>query len=114
MQAKLFEIRDRGTFFPMLAVKLDPANEAEHYLIRRAGFMLPSQFVLAGRIEGGEALEYDIYEWGTCRTRPVAHEWIAKHFDALEPGAVICVETILGERETPKTSERLVDGPFYA
>lgn len=35
MNAKLFELRDAGTFLP---VRLDPQDEAERYLLARSGF----------------------------------------------------------------------------
>ena len=38
MIARLFEIRDRGTFIPMLAVQCDAADENERYLLAHAGF----------------------------------------------------------------------------
>lgn len=107
MTAKCFEIRDKATFFPAIAVKLDAANEAEQYLIRRAGFG-PDQhsFVYFLHMEDTQ-VSYDPFHWAGNRSRRVAHDYIAKHFDELETGQVICVETIIGERETPKTSERL-------
>lgn len=95
---------------PMVAIKLDPANEAEWFLLKRAGFhTTPSEFVLFGKIEGnGESLEYDPFAWGGgARTRSIAHAYIAQHFDSMEPGAVIDVEFIMGETKQPKVSERL-------
>lgn len=35
-----------------------------------------------------------------------AHKYIEENWDALKDGDVVCVEHILGERETPKVSER--------
>lgn len=104
MQAKLFEIRDRGTFFPALAVKIEAANEAERYLIRRAGFSLPSDMVYFAHMED-KLIHYDHFEWGGNRSRHFAHEYIAKHFDELEAGSVIDVEFLLGESVAPKLSE---------
>ena len=107
MQAKAFELRDRGTFVPAVAIKLDPANEAEQYLIRRAGFhTLPSEFVLLTKIEGGKC-SYDPHDWGINGTFLTAHPYIAAHFDELTPGQVICTEHLRGERAEPKTSERI-------
>lgn len=50
--------------------------------------------------------EYDSFNWSNARTMHVAHEYLKEHFDDLESGAVIDVEFILGETETPKRSER--------
>jgi len=112
MIAKTFEIRDAATFIPALAVKLEPTNEADRYLLARAGYGRTredqSEYVQLIRINGGSGKSAcDPYDWGTVpRTFFVAHKYIIEHFDYLESGAVICVETILGERTTPKTSER--------
>lgn len=38
MTAKTIEIRDRGTFVPALAIRLEPTNEADRYLLGRAGY----------------------------------------------------------------------------
>lgn len=106
MQAKAFELRDRGTFVPAVAVKLDPANDAERYLLRRAGFADGEPHILLGSLEGGK-FDYDEYEVQGNSTRFTALVYIREHFDKLEPGAVICTETIRDERTTPKVSERL-------
>ena len=116
MIAKTFEIRDRATFIPVLAVKLEPGCEADRYLISRAGFSpdpeRQSTFVLLAQIYGGEGkCSSDIYYWGNNpRTFQIAHNYIIKHFDSLESGAVVDVEFILGETSEPKQSERLTTG----
>lgn len=109
MIAKTFEIRDRGTFIPVLAVKLDPGCEADRYLLGRAGYQTPSQYVVLMNINGGNGkATSDPYEWGQgSRTMIVAHDYIIKNFTWLNSGDVVCVEHILGERKTPKISERL-------
>lgn len=108
MKAKAFEIRDHHTFIPMVAIKLDPANDQEAYLLRRAGFHTqPVEFVLFTKLEGDQCT-YNPFNWGGNRTRVVAHQYIQQHFDELEPGAVIDVEFILGESKEPKKSERTV------
>jgi len=107
MKTKLFEIRDRATFIPAIAVKIggyQPENtEPERYLARRAGYGEPC--VLLTFLIGSRKAEYDPYAWGD-RTMKVAHHYIEEHFDELESGAVIDVEWCLGERPTPKVSER--------
>lgn len=106
MKAKAFELRDRGTFVPAVAIKLEAENEAEAYLLRRAGFGTDRKFVLLGSLEGGP-FHYDKYDVQGNSTRFTAIEYIEEHFDELEPGQVICTETIRGERTVPKVSERL-------
>lgn len=106
---KLFEVRDKGTFLPVFAIRMKdqiPLTSAmEGYLLRRAGFSPNGQpFVLFGRATGGGAANYDPYNWGD-RTMHTAHMYVTKNWDDLEDGQVICVEHIFGERENPKTSE---------
>ena len=118
MIAKTFEVRDRNTFIPVLAVKMQPSCEPDRYLFSRTGYGISpeaqSEYVLLMRIDGGEGKVYcDPYSWQADGTRTLftAHQYIIKNFSWLNSGDVICVEHILGEREAPKISERL-DGPF--
>jgi len=109
MEVKLFELRDRGTFVPAIAIRLHAQNEAERYLLSRAGYGQSNseqgQYVLLAGLEGG-AITYDQHSWGN-RTRQVAHDHIIKYFDELINGQVIDVEYILGEKAQPKDSEAL-------
>ena len=114
--AKLFEIRDAGTFIPVLAVQLGPTDddESERWLMARAGFGRQPEdqreYVVFCAINGGEPCRchIDPYSWGqNPRTYFVAHDYIRAHFDELESGAVVDVEFIFGIRPNPKLSERL-------
>lgn len=110
MKAKIFEIRDKGTFIPMLAVQLDPSGEDERYLLSRAGYgrsrMEQKEYIQLIRINGGSGMGHcDYYEWGN-RTMANAHKHIIEHWDILETGAVIDVEFILGETSKSKVSEK--------
>ena len=119
MIVKAFEIRDKATFVPAIAIKMVPEmngpqfNEAERYLLRRAGFNVtkPASIILCRMSASGTERNatYDPYAWGINRSMHVAHLHLEKHFDALESGAVIDVEFILEERGTPKVSERVKD-----
>lgn len=108
MIAKIFEVRDRGTFIPVVAIKIQPANEKERYLAGRVGYgrtqVEQSRFVLLARLEAKGEVTYDPYGW-KGRTLHEAHLWLNDHFDEVETGAVIDVEFILGETTTPKKSE---------
>lgn len=110
METKLFEIRDRGTFIPALAIKLESVNEAERFLLSRAGFgqnpIDHLRYVELIHLEG-QRVQYDIFNWGPARTMGVAHDHILKNWDTLKSGDVICVEYILGERDSAKESERI-------
>lgn len=114
MDTKTFEIRDRGTFIPAIAVRLNPVIEEDRYLISRAGFGTSSiaqgEHVMLAKLAGGvQSAKTDPYEWGnSARTMGVAHNYILKTpWHQLESGQVIDVEHILGETPFPKISERL-------
>ena len=109
MIAKTFEIRDAATFIPVLAVKLEPVTEQDRYLLARAGFGLTREdqaaYVHLIRMDGGSgAAHCDPYDWGN-RTMTTAHDYIAKHFNSIESGAVIDVEYIIGLTDRPKRTE---------
>lgn len=108
MQTKILELRDKATFIPIVVMKLQrnhlEFNEAENYLLGRAGFGGEGA-ILITRLEGGKA-EYDPYSWAD-RTFQAAHLFIERNFDSIETGSVIDVEFILGEASRPKFSERL-------
>lgn len=111
MNVKLFEIRDDGTFIPVMAIKLSSRNDEERFLLSRSGFGQTSdkheKYVLMAGINGGnDKIICDPYDWGN-RTRKVAHDYIIKHFDTLESGQVIDVQFILGETSEPKLSESI-------
>ena len=88
MKTKLFELRDRGTFIPVLAVQLSPSDDfSENWLMRRAGFGPDGDCVILCRLECSGTVRnatYDPYAWGANpRTFSVAHDFIMKNFDAL-------------------------------
>ena len=109
MNAKLFELRDRATFVPVLAVLVQPANEQEAWLLRHSGYGFDQfgKFVIMTGLAGGtDKATCDPHDWPCNRTRTIAHEHIAANWDNLETGAVIDVQFIIGETSAPKTSER--------
>lgn len=117
MIVKAFELRDRGTFIPVLAVKMVPSDEtaddygSERYLLRRSGYGFANPCVVLCRMEASGVdrnATYDPFAWGEgTRTYQVAHQYIIEHFDELESGEVVDVEFILGEKPDKKISERL-------
>lgn len=107
MNTKYFEIRDKLTFIPVLAVKLQSNFDQERWLLRRAGFDPKREYILLCQIVGGGGYSRsDVYEWGGSRTYANAHKYIEENFDNLDPGAVIDVEFILGETKQKKISDR--------
>lgn len=99
MTMKFVEIRDKATFIPAVAFEI---GRADGYLARRAGFDSPMIFLVT---LATERCAYDPYHW-TDRTHQTAHLWLSEHWDEFESGGVVDVEFILGERSTPKPSER--------
>lgn len=113
--AKVIEIRDRGTFVPAVAVRLTANTEAERYLLRRAGWSAesaagvgPNVGVMLYPLTGNRAYS-EPYGWGG-RTYPVVHQHLIDNWDAIDAGAVVDVEFILGETSAPKESERYTHG----
>ena len=103
MTLKFFEIRDRGTTIPAMAIEIVGSNP----VTRRAGFGASPCYLLTNL--GKVRSEYDPWAWGQTqgRTMHVAHVWLQNGGWAELPtlGGVIDVEFILGERDTPKTAE---------
>ena len=108
MQTKLFEIRDEGTFIPVVATLMrdTDSNILQNYLLRRCGYGADSRSVLLTALDGdGSPAWSDYFGWGLVRTRFVAHRYIQDNWDDLIIGQVIDVEYILGEKTEPKKSE---------
>jgi hypothetical protein len=118
MITKAFEIRDRGTFIPVIATKMVPTegddkNESQHekerYLLSRSGYGFDDPCVMLVRMDANgvaRCASYDPFSWGD-RTFCVSHQYLIDHFDELESGAVVDVEFILSITKEPKHSERV-------
>jgi len=132
MEVKLIELRDKGTFIPMLAIKLttggvmNPQEDKDTFLLRRAGYSREQivsdiqksvglePYVLFTRLDGaGEPCNYDSFNWRNPRTYGTAHRFLIEHWEEIESGAVVDVEHILGETPVPKESEMLTTGHHY-
>jgi hypothetical protein len=72
MTIKLFEIRDKGTCIPAMAIRV---SGDDGWLMRRAGFKSPMIYLVA---LATERAAYDPYNWGN-RTMKGAHLFIAEH-----------------------------------
>lgn len=106
MQAKIIEVRDRATYIPVLAVKLDPSNSHERSMLRGAGFgERPWEYIPVTHLGRGHT-QFHPADWGD-RTMTTAHQYIIDNFDELGPYDVVDVENILGETVSPKKSEYL-------
>jgi hypothetical protein len=112
MTAKTFEVRDRMTFIPVLAVRLDPGCEEDRYLLARSGYGLTAagqaEYVQLMNLHGGSGdSKCDPEEWGDARTMSTAHQYIIDNFEALPSGSVVDVQFILKETKSPVESDRL-------
>lgn len=122
MQAKTLEVRDEGTFIPMLCVDMNPvrakafdelpdnitaAFSAQLYLLRRCGYPCDGRpNILITPLRGdGDRASNDPHYWKD-RTYAVAHAYIIDHWMMLKDGDVVDVSYILGETAAPKRSER--------
>lgn len=126
MQVKVLELRDDGTFIPLVAISMDWEREcpgglsedetrkaltsanAQRYLLRRCGYPCDGRpnIAIAKLAATSDPLSNDPYSWGG-RTMPVAHKYIIENWEKLRDGDVVDVEHILGEKPEPKISERL-------
>lgn len=110
MVVKLFELRDRFTFIPVMAIKLVSESEQERFLLSKAGYGIGYsdhlKYILLLRINGDHIVgSSDCYDHGGGRTMGEAHNFIYKNWNELTSGDVIDVEYILGETNQKKDSE---------
>ncbi len=116
MKALVLEVRDEGTFVPVLAVDMNPdlelndARRAQTFLLRRVGYPCDHKpnILLTRLAADGSPATNDPYWWGSRfgRTIAVAHLFILEHWAKLKDGDVVDVQFILGETQQPKASER--------
>lgn len=109
MEVKCLEIRDRGTFIPVICIRPVPENSAQRYLLRRDGYRGDDSEHCVIMIDAQcRGCAYDPYDWTRdMRTKGHAHNYITDHWHELSDGDVIDVQFILGETKTPKISERM-------
>jgi len=108
METKCLEIRDAGTFIPVICIRPVPENEAQRYLLRRDGYCGdPSETCIIYIGAQCRHVAYDCYDWpAQPRTNRAAHDYITKNWFTLRDGDVVDVQFILGETKTKKVSER--------
>jgi len=112
-KVKLFEVRDRMTFIPVLALCVDMHDMempvAERFLLRRVGYGANRCVIFTRLAADGQLCHYDPWGWGD-RTMHVAHRYVLEEWDELASGDVIDVEFILGDTTSPKASEMVDAG----
>jgi hypothetical protein len=99
---KVFEVRDRATCIPVLAIKMVAHNPIEHTFLWSKGYPLgldciPSVIMMRLDDQRGSSDPY----WWKDRTHQVAHNYIYDNFDNIPNGGVVDVRVILGEEKEP-------------
>lgn len=108
MEVKCLEIRDEGTFIPVICIRPVPENEAQRYLLRRDGYAGDEGERCIIMVDAQcRSVAYDCYGWKDGRTHGNAHQFIEDNWAALRDGDVVDVQFILGEAAEPKKSERV-------
>lgn len=114
-KSKVFELRDRATFIPIIATQLGSDDDQERWLMAQAGFGRSSEsqkfYVILTSLNHAEKTEIDPNAWdSSVRTYSAAHRYITENFESLVEGQVIDVEWILMETLEPKISQRKQTG----
>ena len=110
METKLFELRDVGTFIPLLCVKPwgvekgRMMNPFEAKMAWRYGYKDSRAVIVTHFSDPRRGCHVDPYDWGD-RTFKTAHLYIEEHWEELKSGDLIDVRFILGESITPCESE---------
>lgn len=109
MEVKCLEVRDAGTFIPVICVRPVPLNDAQRYLLRRDGYSGEATERCVIMVDAQcRGVAYDPYDWkGDARTKPVAHNYITENWAKLRDGDVVDVQFLIGETAAPKVSERV-------
>lgn len=104
-ETKTIEIRDRGTFVPALATRVECENgqSQDCYLLGRAGHR--RTFIVLTHLQTGHS-HWDPGCWDQTRTMRQAHRLLLEIWHKLDSGDVLDVEYLLGETPRPKLSER--------
>jgi hypothetical protein len=109
VEVKCLELRDKGTFIPVICIRPTPDNEAQRWLLRRDGYSGTDEeqcvILINAQCRG---VSYDPYGWdsNTGHTIPYAHRYIREHWFDLQDGDVVDVEFVMGQSTAPKRSER--------
>lgn len=98
MEVKLFEVRDRGTMIPWIAIKMDGStmSRPQRWLMESAGYGSEFPCIIQGHAHFPGTWTYRYEEIENPRTMQAA-PFIAEHFDKLMGGEVVDVRVLLGE-----------------
>lgn len=103
---KVLEVRDAGTFIPVLATKMLAVSKIQAWYVHgRSGYPTAGSEIILTRLSDGNG-NCDPYSWPN-RTMAHAHHFIIENWEELADGDVVDVEFIMGFTSTKKVSERL-------
>jgi hypothetical protein len=109
MNTKIFEVRDRMTCCVVMATAFRaPLSRRDRNLLALAGYGRDEdldRYVLLAKINGGaDRINDDSFAWGD-RTFHTVHRFLEEQFDNLTSGDLLDVRVILGETDTPATTD---------
>jgi|WetSurMetagenome_2_1015567.scaffolds.fasta_scaffold437084_2 hypothetical protein len=108
METKLFEMRAAATNIPVLAVRLNPTNAKDTWLLGRAGYGMhgysQAKYIMVMKLEGEPDASTQEYSHES-HAMQVTQKYLNEHFDDLESGAVIDTQFIEGKTFTPVESD---------
>lgn len=102
---KVFELRDHGTFIPLLCIK--PQCDDHPFVAKMAwrfGYRGSRAVIALHMGVPDRGCQSDPFGWND-RTFQTAHRHIEEHWDELRTGDLIDVRVLLGETKTPCPSE---------
>ena len=121
IEVKALELRDRGTFIPMLAVKVQVDSDfqsQEDWLLRKSGWGRgQSGYYLFNSADDGSHFAVSCGDpeflhsqsFPSDRTYTVAFTYVSSHWDEFQSGDVVDVQCILRETEFPVESDRVYE-----
>src|SRR6186713_2702220 len=106
METKLFELRDTGTFIPLLCIKPNASNNNpfEAKMAWRSGYKDSRAVIVMSLSNPDRGCTIEPYDWKS-RTYHAAHLHIEANWDKLKTGDLIDVRVLLGVTDKPCESE---------
>jgi len=109
MEVKVLEVRDKMTFMPVLAIWFNTTDSREHWLLHRAGFHTPTDYLMVAPLTDLHRATTDPFDHSNARTMRTLHQHLYDHWSTIKTGDLIDIEVVLGEKTTPKVSEQVAE-----
>lgn len=105
MNIKKFELRDRATYIPVIAIRaFDYDGFKESWFFGSSGYRSGDVLLIPIQAPWLSSRCSEEQRGLNGRTLKFAHDYIEKNWTDLEDGQVIDVEYILGEKDSPSKS----------